>query len=33
MQWKGAGETVGTIQGNTVTMDNDGMVFVYSKSQ
>jgi len=31
MQWKGAGKTVGTIQGNTFTMDNEGMVFVYSK--
>jgi hypothetical protein len=31
MQWKGAGTTVGTIQGNTFTMDNEGMVFVYGK--
>jgi predicted RecA/RadA family phage recombinase len=31
MQWKGAGKTVGTIQGNTFTMDNEGMVFVYKK--
>jgi hypothetical protein len=31
MQWKGAGKTVGTIQGNTFTMDNEGMVFVYRK--
>ncbi len=31
MEWKGAGETFGTIQGNTFTMDNEGIVFVYSK--
>jgi len=31
MQWKGAGTTVGTIQGNTFTMDNEGMVLVYRK--
>jgi hypothetical protein len=31
MQWKGAGKTVGTIDGNTITMDNEGMVFVYRK--
>ena len=31
MQWEGAGSTVGTIQGNTFTMDNEGMVFVYTK--
>jgi hypothetical protein len=31
MQWKGAGITVGTIQGNIFTMDNEGMVFVYKK--
>lgn len=31
MQWKGAGETVGTLQGNTFTMDNEGIVFVYKK--
>jgi hypothetical protein len=31
MQWKGAGKTVGTVQGNTFTMDNEGMVFVYRK--
>ena len=29
MQWKGAGKTVGIIQGNTFTMDNEGMVFEY----
>ncbi len=31
MQWQGAGITVGTIDGNTFTMANEGMVFVYKK--
>lgn len=31
MQWKGAGTTVGTIDGKTFTMDNEGLVFVYMK--
>ena len=31
IQWKGAGRTVGTIQGKTFTMNNEGMVFVYKK--
>lgn len=31
MQWKGAGRTVGTINGNTFTMENEGMLFVYRK--
>lgn len=31
MQWKGAGKTVGTIEGNTFTMNNEGMVFAYKK--
>jgi hypothetical protein len=31
MQWKGTGTTTGTIEGNTFTMDNEGMVFVYRK--
>jgi hypothetical protein len=31
MQWKGAGKTVGNIEGNTFTMDNEGMIFVYKK--
>ena len=31
MQWKGAGKTVGTIEGNTFTMDNEGMVLTYKK--
>lgn len=31
MQWQGAGTTTGTIEGNTFTMDNEGMVFAYKK--
>ncbi|MBL9199700.1 MAG: lipocalin family protein [Opitutaceae bacterium] len=31
MRWKGAGTTVGTIEGNTFTMHNEGMAFVYSR--
>ena len=31
MQWQGAGTTTGTVEGNTFTMDNEGMVFVYRK--
>ena len=31
MQWRGAGMTIGTIEGNSLTMDNEGMVFVYNK--
>ena len=31
MKWKGAGKTVGTIESNTFTMNNQGMVFVYCK--
>ncbi len=31
MQWQGAGKTVGTIDGNTFTMENEGMVLVYRK--
>jgi hypothetical protein len=31
MQWKDAGTTVGTIEGNVFTMDNEGMIFVYKK--
>ncbi len=32
MQWEGAGTTSGKVEGNTFTMDNEGMVLVYSKS-
>ncbi len=31
MRWKGAGKTVGTIEGDTFTMNNEGMMFVYWK--
>ena len=31
MKWQGAGMTTGTIEGNTFTMDNEGMLFVYRK--
>jgi hypothetical protein len=31
MRWKGAGMTTGTLQGDTFTMNNEGMVFVYTK--
>jgi len=31
MKWKGAGKTVGTFEGNTFTMNNEGMIFVYRK--
>jgi hypothetical protein len=31
IQWQGAGQTTGTIQGDTFTMDNEGVVFAYKK--
>jgi hypothetical protein len=31
MHWKGAGMTQGTINGNTFTMNNEGMIFSYRK--
>ena len=31
MQWEGAGTTIGTVEGDTLTMQNEGMVFVYRK--
>ena len=31
IQWQGAGTTTGTIQGNTFTMDNEGMLFTYKR--
>jgi hypothetical protein len=31
MRWQGAGMTTGTIDGNTFTMNNEGMVLVYKK--
>lgn len=32
MVWEGAGTTTGTVQGQTFTMDNEGMIFVYRKA-
>ena len=31
MQWQGAGTTMGTVEGDTFTMNNEGMVFAYRK--
>ena len=31
LQWKGAGQTAGTLQGKTLTMENEGMVLVYER--
>ena len=31
MKWQGAGTTVGVLDGDTFTMDNMGMSFVYSR--
>ena len=31
MQWQGAGMTIGTVEGDTFTMNNEGMVFAYRK--
>jgi hypothetical protein len=31
MQWKGAGTTTGTVEGNTFSMNNEGMMLVYRK--
>jgi hypothetical protein len=31
MQWEGAGTTVGTVEGDTFTMNNEGMIFAYRK--
>jgi hypothetical protein len=31
MRWKGAGMTAGTVEGDTFTMNNEGMIFVYRK--
>ena len=32
MQWQGAGTTTGTIDGETFSMDNHGIIFTYSRS-
>lgn len=29
MTWRGAGKTVGTIDGTTFTMNNEGMIYAY----
>ena len=31
MKWVGAGMTVGTVEGDTFTMDNHGMIFEYKR--
>jgi hypothetical protein len=31
MHWQGGGMTIGTIADNTLTMNNEGMTFVYRK--
>ncbi len=31
MKWEGAGTTTGTIEGDTFTMNNEGMVFTYRR--
>ena len=31
MQWQGAGRTIGSVEGDTFTMNNEGMVFAYRK--
>lgn len=31
MKWEGAGMTTGKVEGNTFTMNNEGMVFAYTK--
>jgi hypothetical protein len=32
MRWKGAGRTAGVIEGDTFTMNNEGMIFRYRKA-
>ncbi len=31
MQWEGAGKTTGTVEGDSFTMNNEGMIFAYKK--
>jgi len=31
MKWEGAGMTTGTVEGDTFTMNNEGMIFAYRK--
>lgn len=33
MQWQAAGMTIGTIEGDTFTMENEGQIFVYKKAR
>jgi hypothetical protein len=32
MKWQSGGMTIGTVEGDTFTMSNEGMVFVYRKT-
>jgi hypothetical protein len=32
MQWQGAGVTIGIVEGDTFTMDNEGQLFLYRKA-
>jgi hypothetical protein len=31
MKWKGAGMTTASVEGDTLTMNNEGLLFVYTK--
>jgi len=31
LQWEGAGVTTGTLEGDTLTIDNEGLLFAYRK--
>jgi hypothetical protein len=31
MKWQGAGMTIGTVEGDTFTMNNEGFIFIYRK--
>jgi len=31
MKWEGAGTTIGTVEGDTFTMNNEGIVFAYRR--
>ena len=31
MQWHGAGRTIGTLEGDTFTMNNEGAIFIYRR--
>ncbi len=33
MRWEGAGMTTGTVNGNTFTMNNEGMILAYKKQK